>query len=142
MTDPFRLERFVAAQAPVLDDVVRELKAGRKTGHWMWFVFPQLAGLGRSETARFYALASLAEARAYVDHPTLGARLRDCTELVLASGAPVSCIFGAPDDLKFHSCMTLFAHAAPGEPLFTRALRDCFGGAEDAATVRLLSGTD
>ncbi len=139
--DPFRLARFVAAQAPVIDRVRAELSGGRKTSHWMWFVFPQLAGLGRSPTAQAYALASLDEARAYATHPVLGARLRALTGLVLAAreGATARQIFGAPDDLKFHSCMTLFARAVPGEALFAQALARFFDGRWDAATLALLA---
>src|SRR5512140_2217155 len=121
--DPFALERFVAAQAAVIDRVLDELRAGRKQSHWMWFVFPQLAGLGRSPTAVHYAIASLDEARAYLVHPILGERLRACTRLVLdVKGKSAHDIFGSPDELKFHSSMTLFAAAAPGEQIFSRAL--------------------
>jgi uncharacterized protein (DUF1810 family) len=111
--DPYDLQRFVAAQAAVYPEVLAELGAGEKRSHWMWFIFPQLAGLGRSATARRYALSSLAEARAYLAHPLLGARLRECTQLVNeVTGRSAAQIFGFPDELKFHSCMTLFAHAA------------------------------
>jgi len=110
----FDLERFLDAQAPVIGQVQSELRAGTKRTHWMWFVFPQIAGLGHSAMAQRYAIASLDEAKAYAAHPVLGARLRDCTALVLAvEGKTVHQIFGSPDDLKFHSCMTLFARAAP-----------------------------
>ena len=110
MPDPFNLDRFVQAQDPVLAQVRAELWAGHKRTHWMWFVFPQLAGLGRSDTARYYALASLEEARAYLAHPLLGPRLIECTNLVNAvEGRSAHQIFGSPDDLKFHSSMTLFA---------------------------------
>jgi uncharacterized protein (DUF1810 family) len=138
----FDLTRFLDAQAPVIARVREELAHGRKTSHWMWFVFPQLAGLGRSPTARLYALSSLDEAAAYAAHPILGARLRELTALVLQArqGASAHAIFGAPDDLKFHSCMTLFAHAAPGEALFRSALARYFAGREDGATVALLRG--
>src|SRR3954470_11053477 len=105
-TDPFDLARFVAAQAPVFDAVLAELKAGRKRSHWMWFVFPQLKGLGASTTAQFYGIGSLAEARAYLAHPVLGPRLEACTRAVLqADGSSLHAIFGSPDDLKFVSCM-------------------------------------
>jgi uncharacterized protein (DUF1810 family) len=137
-TDPFDLRRFVAAQDPVLVQVEAELAAGRKASHWMWFVFPQLKGLGRSSMAQHYGLASAAEARAYWAHPLLGQRLRDCTERVLAvDGRSAHAIFGSPDDLKFRSCMTLFAQAT-GEPLFTRALAKYFDGQPDEATLQLL----
>ena len=135
------LERFVAAQAPVIEQVRDELRQGRKRSHWMWFVFPQIAGLGRSETARFYAIGSLEEARAYLAHPVLGARLVECTALVLAvPDASVGAIFGSPDDLKFHSSMTLFARAADaaGPAVFGEALTRWFGGREDAGTLAQL----
>jgi uncharacterized protein (DUF1810 family) len=135
MDDPFDLQRFVAAQAPVYAQVTAELAAGRKRSHWMWFVFPQLKGLGRSAMAQHYGIASPAEARAYWAHPLLGPRLAQCTGLVLAiDGRSVHEIFGSPDDLKFRSCMTLFAQAT-GEPLFTRALEKYFGGEADPRTV-------
>ena len=137
--DPFDLQRFVTAQAQVIDSVRAELKHGRKTSHWMWFVFPQIAGLGYSAMAQRYAIASRGEARAYAAHPLLGTRLKECTGLVLAA-APRSAheIFGSPDDRKFHSSMTLFAHAAPDEPLYRRALAEFFAGREDAATLERL----
>ncbi|MEJ0043844.1 MAG: DUF1810 domain-containing protein [Rhizomicrobium sp.] len=138
--DPFDLERFVAAQAPVIAQVLAELGTGAKRTHWMWFVFPQIAGLGHSAMARHYAISSLAEARAYAAHPVLGSRLVGCTELVLAiEGRTARDIFGAPDDLKFHSSLTLFARAAPGASVFAAALRKYFGGAEDAATLARLA---
>ena len=136
--DPFDLQRFVGAQDAVYRDVCAELAAGRKTSHWMWFIFPQLKGLGRSATAQFYGLASRAEAEAYRRHAVLGPRLQHCTELVLAvTGRSATQIFGSPDDLKFRSCMTLFAQAT-GEPLFRRALDKFFDGREDEQTLRLL----
>ena len=135
MDDPFDLQRFVVAQAPVYAQVAAELAAGRKRSHWMWFVFPQLKGLGSSAMAQHYGIASLAEARAYWAHPLLGPRLAQCTGLVLAvDGLSVHEIFGSPDDLKFRSCMTLFAQAT-GESLFTRALEKYFGGEADPRTV-------
>lgn len=138
MADPFDLQRFVDAQRSVYADVRAELAEGRKRSHWMWFVFPQLKGLGRSATAQHYGIASKAEAQAYWVHPLLGPRLRECTELVLeVEGRSAHEIFGAPDDLKFRSCMTLFAHAT-GEPLFVRALEKYFGGRDDGQTLRLL----
>jgi uncharacterized protein (DUF1810 family) len=137
--DPFALQRFVSAQAAVIDRVRAELGAGRKQSHWMWFVFPQIAGLGRSATAIHYAITSLDEARAYFEHPVLGARLRDCTQLVLAVETKgVHAIFGSPDDLKFHSSMTLFATAAPDERLFADALEKYFAGRPDTATLERL----
>ena len=128
MEDRFDLDRFVQAQAGVYEEVVAELRVGRKRSHWMWFVFPQLAGLGHSAMAQRYAISSLDEARAYLEHPVLGARLRDCSALVLAvPGKTVHEIFGSPDDLKFHSSMTLFHRAAPVEAVFAECLRKYFG---------------
>ncbi|MDO9500177.1 DUF1810 domain-containing protein [Falsiroseomonas sp.] len=138
--DPFDLARFVQAQDTVMAEVQRELRQGRKYGHWMWFVFPQLRELGRSATARHYGISSLAEARAYAAHPLLGQRLVDCTALVLAvPDRTVHAIFGSPDDLKFRSCMTLFAAAWPEQPVFAEALRRHFGGAADSLTLDLLA---
>jgi len=138
MTDPFDLQRFVDAQRGVHEQACAELAAGCKRSHWMWFVFPQLQGLGRSATAQHYGIASRAEAQAYWAHPLLGPRLRQCTELVLAvDGRSARQIFGPPDDLKFRSCMTLFAQAT-GEPVFTRALQKYFGGEADPRTIELL----
>lgn len=136
MSDTFHLDRFVAAQTSVMDQVRRELQAGRKRTHWMWFVFPQLAGLGHSATAQHYAIGSLDEARAYLAHPLLGQRLIDCTGLVTAvAGRSAREIFGAPDDMKFHSCMTLFALADPGQPAFGEALDRYFDGRQDPQTL-------
>ncbi len=135
----FDLERFLDAQTPVIERVQAELRAGAKRTHWMWFVFPQIAGLGHSAMAQRYAIASLDEARAYAAHPVLGTRLRDCTALVLAvEGKTIHQIFGSPDDLKFHSCMTLFSRAAPEEPLFRQALERFFHGRQDPLTVARL----
>jgi uncharacterized protein (DUF1810 family) len=137
--DAFGLQRFVAAQAPVYDRVRAELNNGRKQGHWMWFIFPQIAGLGHSAMAQRYAISSLDEAKAYLAHPVLGPRLRECAQLVVqADGKSAHDILGSPDDMKFHSCMTLFARAAPQEEIFTDALEMYFGGAEDQATVARL----
>lgn len=134
-----RLKDFIAAQDPVFATVLNELRAGRKQSHWMWFVFPQLAELGRSPTAKFYGLAGLEEAQAYLAHPVLGSRLLECTRLVNAlTGRSAHDIFGAPDDLKFWSCVTLFHHAAPEEEAFAEALREYYGAAEDGASVTLL----
>jgi uncharacterized protein (DUF1810 family) len=138
MSDP-GLQRFVEAQDPVYAQVRAELAAGCKRSHWMWFVFPQLQGLGRSQTARYYGVASRQEALEYWQHPLLGPRLRECTALVLAThGQSAHDIFGSPDDLKFRSCMTLFAAVAADEPLFGQALQRFFGGQPDAATLALL----
>ncbi len=132
----FDLTRFTTAQDPVYDQVCAELTAGAKRTHWMWFIFPQIAGLGSSPTARFYAIASQDEATAYLAHPILGPRLRECTNLVNAvSGKSAHAIFGTPDDLKFRSSMTLFAHTAPAEPAFREALDKYFQGESDQATL-------
>jgi len=136
MGDPYDLARFVSAQAPVYDQVLAELRAGRKRSHWMWFVFPQLAGLGHSAMAQHYAIGSLGEAQAYLSHPVLGSRLRECSALVLAvATSDIHSILGAPDDLKFHSSMTLFERAAPGEAVFRDCLRKYFGGQPDPLTL-------
>ena len=145
MADPSDadLERFVTAQRPVYAAVCSELARGRKATHWMWFVFPQLRGLGRSDTAIHYGLASRAQALAYWRHPLLGARLRECTELVLAtSGRSAHQIFGSPDDLKFCSCMTLFAAVAEDDAPFDRALIRFYAGRRDPATLALLGHAD
>ena len=135
--DPFDLRRFVEAQAPVIEDALSELRAGRKRTHWMWFVFPQIEGLGFSSMAKRYAIRSLAEARAYLNHPVLGDRLRECVRLVVAAGRPIAEVFGPPDDLKFRSCVTLFAAAAPGEAVFSEALRACRDGADPSTLEQL-----
>ncbi len=133
------LERFVAAQAPVYDAVVGELRRGRKTSHWMWFVFPQLAGLGHSETSRYFAIASLEEARAYLAHPVLGPRLRECAALVLAvPERNAAAVFGPVDALKLRSSMTLFLRAEPGERLWQQVLDRFYGGVPDRGTDELL----
>jgi uncharacterized protein (DUF1810 family) len=139
MADPHALQRFIAAQAPVIDAVLAELAAGTKRTHWMWFVFPQLAGLGRSETARFYGLASLAEARAYWQHPLLGPRLRGCCDLLLPQAARgAERVLGPVDALKLRSCLTLFERAAPDEPVFGELLDAFYADARDDATLALL----
>ena len=136
------LDHFVQAQDQVIDQVHRELRAGRKQSHWMWFVFPQLVGLGRSSTARYYAIASLDEARTYLKHAVLGPRLIECTELVNdITNRSVLEIFGTPDDLKFHSCMTLFARAEEGGGVFREAIERYFGGEMDRGTVGILGGS-
>lgn len=142
ITDPRDLQRFVEAQAGVYDTALAELKRGRKTSHWMWFVFPQIAGLGHSQTAQFYALASLDEARAYLAHPVLGPRLIACVEAVNAvEGRTAHQIFGSPDDLKFRSCLTLFAAVTPPRDVFTRALDRYFDGQPDAKTLERVAWT-
>lgn len=139
MNDPYDLQRFVDAQAPIYDEVRAELRSGQKQSHWMWFIFPQIKGLGRSPTAVRYAIGSRQEAEAYLRHPTLGARLRECTELVTAvGGRSPSQIFGYPDDLKFHSSMTLFAETVPGPSVFRQALEKYFGGQPDGQTIAAL----
>ena len=132
----FDLERFVAAQAPVYAQALAELRRGRKQSHWIWFVFPQIAGLGTSAMARHYAIGSIEEARAYLGHPLLGSRLRECTEAVLAHrGDRAEAIFGPIDAVKFRSSMTLFEAAAEEAGLFAKALDDFYQGSRDAATL-------
>jgi uncharacterized protein (DUF1810 family) len=133
------LERFVAAQEGVYDGALAELRSGRKTGHWMWFIFPQVAGLGRSEMSRHYAIGSLDEARAYLDHPVLGARLRACTAAVLATrGRSAEDILGSIDAVKLRSSMTLFHRAAPDEAAFREVLDRFYDGRVDDATDAIL----
>jgi len=135
----FDLQRFTDAQRPVYEVVRDELKAGRKRSHWMWFIFPQMAGLGQSEMARRYAIADIEEARAYLAHPVLSDRLEECSALVLAfKDRTASAIFGSPDDLKFHSSMTLFSEAAPEPGIFDLCLNQFFQGKPDQATLSLL----
>ena len=139
MQDDFDLQRFVDAQHAVWPRVRGELAAGAKASHWMWFVFPQLRGLGRSATALRFGLASRAEAEAYGRHPLLGPRLKEAAELALAvDGRSALQIFGPPDDLKFRSCMTLFEAVAPDAPVFARALEKYFAGERDGRTLELL----
>lgn len=140
MTADRDLDRFVAAQAPVFDDVLAELAAGAKRTHWMWFVFPQLASLGRSATARHFGLADLAHARAYWRHPLLGPRLRRCCALLdaLPPAATARLVFGPVDAVKLRSCLTLFERAAPEEPLFARLLQRWYGGERDPLTLQSL----
>jgi uncharacterized protein (DUF1810 family) len=137
--EPYDLARFVTAQEPVIEQVYRELRAGRKQSHWMWFVFPQLVGLGRSPMAQRYAIGSLSEAKAYLDHPVLGRRLVELTEIVnRVADRSVLEIFGSPDDMKFHSSMTLFAAASPETAAFAAALDRYFAGQPDRATMERL----
>jgi uncharacterized protein (DUF1810 family) len=138
--DIYNLQRFIDAQRASYTRVVKELAGGRKQSHWMWYIFPQIQGLGRSAMSRKYAIASLQEAAAYLDHPILGARLRECTQLVTAVKlSPIQDILGHPDDLKFHSSMTLFAHATADNQIFLDALKKFFrGGFDDAALARAL----
>jgi uncharacterized protein (DUF1810 family) len=140
--DPYRLERFVAAQdsAGTYHRALAELRAGRKTSHWMWFIFPQVAGLGFSQLAQRYAISGLAEARAYLGHPVLGPRLRACTAAVAAvTGSTADRILGPVDAMKLRSCLTLFAAAAPTEPAFTAVLAQYFDGEPDQATLDRLA---
>jgi uncharacterized protein (DUF1810 family) len=139
MDTQFNLDRFVEAQAPVYRRVIAELEAGRKSSHWMWFIFPQIAGLGHSATARKFAIASADEAAAYLAHPLLGPRLRECSALVAAiEGKQAEDIFDPPDNLKFHSSMTLFAEIAPDEAVFHDCLNKYFDGVPDQATLERL----
>jgi uncharacterized protein (DUF1810 family) len=137
--DPFDLQRFVDAQDKVIDDVHAELRAGRKRSHWIWFIFPQIEGLGASPTSHFYAVKSLAEAEAYLAHPVLGPRLRECVGLVNATqGRSLQDIFGEPDATKFRSSMTLFDLVATTETIFSDALKTFCGGKSDPATLARL----
>jgi uncharacterized protein (DUF1810 family) len=141
MEDPYDLERFVSAQAArgSYQHAVEELRRGRKTSHWMWFVFPQIAGLGQSPTSKLYAISSLAEARAFLDHPQLGPRLRQCAEILTAhQDRTAEQIFGGVDAMKLRSCMTLFMHAAPEKPVFRQVIEQFFGGVPDPATEQRL----
>jgi len=137
--DRHQLKRFVDAQEQVFDNVLAELRRGRKNGHWIWFIFPQLKGLGLSPTSEFYGITSLEEAKAYLRHPVLRARLIQCTELVVAiKSSSAEKIFGEIDAMKFRSCMTLFAAADPGQRIFQQALEQYFGGEGDPLTLNLL----
>lgn len=139
MTDPFDLQRFLDAQASVYARVAEELRRGRKQSHWMWFIFPQLAGLGRSAMAQRFAISSRDEAVAYLGHGVLGSRLKECTALVnVVEGRTILEILGSPDDLKFHSSMTLF-DAVSSDPEFTAAIAKFYGGKPDRRTLDLLS---
>ncbi|HUX44758.1 MAG TPA: DUF1810 domain-containing protein [Terracidiphilus sp.] len=139
MKDPFHLERFLTAQAEVYAGAVEELREGHKQSHWMWFIFPQMKGLGRSPQADYFAIGSMEEATAYLEYPLLGARLRMCTRLVNAvEDRSAHEIFGSPDDLKFHSSMTLFDCAAEDDAEFQAALDKYFRGEPDRLTLELL----
>jgi uncharacterized protein (DUF1810 family) len=138
--DPFDLRRFTEAQAPLYEQICTELRSGRKRSHWMWFTFPQIAGLGQSPMAIRFAISSLQEAQAYLNHAVLGPRLRECTHLVsLIEGCSIRRIFGEPDDLKFRSSMTLFAVAASENRIFQDALKKYFDGVPDRLTIERLS---
>lgn len=137
--DPHNLQRFVDAQHPIYGQVRDELQAGQKASHWMWFIFPQIKGLGLSPTAQKYAISGIEEAKAYLNHSLLGFRLRECTQLAIAvNDRSIEDIFGYPDHLKFHSSMTLFAHLHPSDKLFTAALAKYFHGKRDGKTLELL----
>jgi uncharacterized protein (DUF1810 family) len=139
-TDPHNLQRFVDAQEPVIDQVKQELRSGRKRSHWMWFVFPQMEGLGSSPKSQHYGIASEAGATAYLTHPVLAPRLRECTELVLGiDDRSANAIFGHPDDLKFRSSMTLFEAVADDSTLFSDALEQYYDGDRDTNTLELLA---
>lgn len=139
MQDTFNLSRFVEAQRPVFSRVMDELRAGRKTSHWMWFVFPQLQGLGRSEMAGRFAISGPAEARAYLQHELLGPRLEASVAAVLQHrGGSAEQIFGSPDDLKFRSCLTLFMNVPFGSPVYQQALDQFYSGEPDRKTLLLL----
>jgi uncharacterized protein (DUF1810 family) len=137
--DPHNLQRFIDAQHPIYGQVRDELQAGKKETHWMWFIFPQIKGLGSSPVANKYAISGIEEAQAYLDQPLLGYRLRECTQLVNAViGRSIEEIFGYPDYLKFHSAMTLFARARPSETSFNTALAKYFRGGPDEKTLEKL----
>ena len=134
--DPYNLDRFVQAQNSMYEQVLSELKNGAKVSHWMWFIFPQIKGLGRSPTAIEFAISSREEARAYLHHPLLGPRLKECTRLVLLTeGRSIEQIFGSPDNMKFRSCMTLFAQVSGDDDIFTRVLQKYFQGVPDQLTL-------
>jgi uncharacterized protein (DUF1810 family) len=138
-----RLERFIEAQAPIYAQALGELRAGQKQSHWMWFIFPQVAGLGQSPTSRAYAIQSLDEARAYLAHPVLGSRLRECCQVLMNLRAKsANDIFGSIDAMKLRSCLTLFAEAAPEEVLFYNLLEKYFDGDTDEATLEVLSNQE
>jgi len=142
MNDIYQLQRFLDAQEAVYPDVVRELRGRRKESHWMWYIFPQIIGLGKSHISQKYALGSIDEATAYVQHPILGNRLHECTEIVVRTkGSTVEQIFGYPDNLKFHSSMTLFSQVENHNPLFDSALKKYFDNKKDQLTLDALSGS-
>jgi len=139
MDDPYNLQRFIEAQSQIIDQVYEELRAGRKRSHWMWFVFPQIQGLGRSFMAQFAAISSREEAVAFLKHPVLGPRLRECTVLVnQVENRSAQEIFGSPDNLKFQASMTLFAQVTADNAIFVEALRKYCGGEFDSQTMELL----
>ncbi len=138
--DPFNLGRFLSAQAKTYPQALTELERGQKQSHWMWYIFPQIHGLGLSQTSRHYAIKNIAEARAYLEHPVLGPRLLSCVDAVLrVEGRTAAQIFGSPDDLKLKSCATLFTCVGPAGGVFDRLLQKYYGGHRDAKTLALLS---
>ena len=140
MTDEYNLQRFLDAQDQVYDAVLGELRAGRKSSHWMWYIFPQIEGLGHSGTAQRFAIASLEEAKAYLQHPVLGPRLKECTQLVLnVDGRSAEEIFGYPDNLKLRSCLTLFMTATADNKIFKDVLLKYFDGKPDTLTLDILT---
>ena len=140
MSDIYNLQRFLDAQESIYEEVIQELRQGRKTRHWMWYIFPQIKGLGRTSTAQKFAISSLEEAQAYLKNPTLESRLRECTRLVLdIENRDIREIFGYPDDLKFRSSMTLFLYATKDNKIFNDALLKYFAGQPDQLTLNLIS---
>jgi uncharacterized protein (DUF1810 family) len=138
--DPFDLERYITAQRGTYEDALNELRFGQKEGHWMWFIFPQIQGLGISETAKHFAIKGLAEASAYIEHPILGPRLIKCSSAVLGiDGSSAAEIFGHPDDIKLKSSMTLFAQVAEGGSIFSKVLAKYFSGQLDTGTIKILN---
>jgi uncharacterized protein (DUF1810 family) len=141
MSDPHKLQRFIDAQEPDYQTALAEITAGRKRSHWMWYIFPQYDGLGFSSTSRHYAIKSPGEAAAYLEHPILGLRLRECVDTLLAvTGRTAHEIFGSPDDMKLKSSMTLFAHVSPEGSVFEQVLDKYFGGQRDGKTLELIQG--
>lgn len=139
MTESYNFNRFLEAQQGVYDSVLRELESGAKTGHWIWYIFPQISGLGNSELSKHFSISSIDEAIAYLEQPILGARLRQCTKLVTeVNGKSIQEIFGYPDCLKFCSCMTLFSQATQDKHVFEEALEKYFGGKPDVLTLQVL----
>jgi uncharacterized protein (DUF1810 family) len=138
MTDSYNLQRFIDAQNPIYASALSEIRSGNKRGHWMWFIFPQMRGLGHSDMAQFYGIRSMEEAKAYLDHPVLGARLRECVAAMQdLSGTTPKKVFGEIDAIKFRSCLTLFERAG-GDLVFEAALNRWFAGERDEATLRIL----
>lgn len=142
MSDIFQLQRFIDAQENIYTDVISELKQGYKKSHWMWYIFPQITGLGQSHISQQYAIGSLEEASAFVQHPILGDRLYECAEIVVnTEGSTAKQIFGTPDHLKFHSCITLFCQVENHHPVFDSALTKYFENKQEQLTLDILSGS-